>query len=703
MRGGTDEDVSETSRIKEVEGFEMKRELSVKSQSVETSGITKDYKEALCEYIWNGFEANATEVSLSYTPNSAGGVASVIIRDNGDGICYETVDDTFGTFLASTKAGLSLQVKPQANKGKGRFSCYAFATGAIWVTVVGSGKERMSYSIEINSENKNEYDVSDLVPVAKTTDIGTTVTITGISDLLQEDMNSDDLKAVILKTFSWFLYLNRGNGTSLILNGTNIDYKEYINSSASVTESFKIDGVKFSVTLIVWKEKIIGNFCTYYLDTDGVLHGKDTTTFNINTINFNHSVYVKSSFFNQKEGISLTAESKKPEIEAQLQMNGMESTDRLTLRKLKRKIQELISKQLNKYMVGQADKAVAGMTERGSLPTFGTDLYGQMKKQDLLKVIKAMYCVEPRIFYKMKDVQEKSFLGLLNLLLNTDERENVLSIIESIVDLTPAQREDFALVLKRTKLGNIIDTIKFIEDRYKVIEGLQHIVFDLTNYSNERDHIQKIVEQHYWLFGEQYNLVTADQRMQKSLSAYLHILYGDKAPNAVLEPDEDELRRMDIFTCGKRKYSDGSDSGMEENLIVELKAPQVKLTKTVLRQVEDYMDYIRKQPQFNSSYRTWKFVAVCKDLDDDVKSRCLAQKEKGRLGLVTTIENYEVYALTWDDIFSSFDLRHSFLLDKLKMDRESIANELTKEAEGSAPSRELVDAVTQKICATQNV
>ena len=573
----------------------MKRELSVKSQSVETSGITKDYKEALCEYIWNGFEANATEVSLSYTPNSAGGVASVIIRDNGDGICYETVDDTFGTFLASTKAGLSLQVKPQANKGKGRFSCYAFATGAIWVTVVGSGKERMSYSIEINSENKNEYDVSDLVPVAKTTDIGTTVTITGISDLLQEDMNSDDLKAVLLKTFSWFLYLNRGNGTSLILNGTNIDYKEYINSSASVTESFKIDGVKFSVTLIVWKEKIIGNFCTYYLDTDGVLHGKDTTTFNRNTINFNHSVYVKSSFFNQKEGISLTAESKKPEIEAQLQMNGMESTDRLTLRKLKRKIQELISKQLNKYMVGQADKAVAGMTERGSLPTFGTDLYGQMKKQDLLKVIKAMYCVEPRIFYKMKDVQEKSFLGLLNLLLNTDERENVLSIIESIVDLTPAQREDFALVLKRTKLGNIIDTIKFIEDRYKVIEGLQHIVFDLTNYSNERDHIQKIVEQHYWLFGEQYNLVTADQRMQKSLSAYLHILYGDKAPNAVLEPDEDELRRMDIFTCGKRKYSDGSDSGMEENLIVELKAPQVKLTKTVLRQVEDYMDYIRKQ------------------------------------------------------------------------------------------------------------
>ena len=81
----------------------MKRELSVKSQSIETSGITKDYKEAICEYIWNGFEANATEVFLSYTPNSTEGVDSVIIQDNGDGICYETVDDTFGAFLASTR------------------------------------------------------------------------------------------------------------------------------------------------------------------------------------------------------------------------------------------------------------------------------------------------------------------------------------------------------------------------------------------------------------------------------------------------------------------------------------------------------------------------------------------------------------------------------------------------------------------------
>lgn len=43
--------------------------LSVKNQSIETSGITKDYKEAICEYIWNGFEANAKNVELEWKHN----------------------------------------------------------------------------------------------------------------------------------------------------------------------------------------------------------------------------------------------------------------------------------------------------------------------------------------------------------------------------------------------------------------------------------------------------------------------------------------------------------------------------------------------------------------------------------------------------------------------------------------------------------
>ena len=83
--------------------------LSVKNQSIETSGITKDYKEAICEYIWNGFEANAKNVELEWKHNQLDGGDIISIADNGDGINFNNLDNTFGTFLASQKNSYHLK------------------------------------------------------------------------------------------------------------------------------------------------------------------------------------------------------------------------------------------------------------------------------------------------------------------------------------------------------------------------------------------------------------------------------------------------------------------------------------------------------------------------------------------------------------------------------------------------------------------
>lgn len=147
--------------------------------------------------------------------------------------------------------------------------------------------------------------------------------------------------------------------------------------------------------------------------------------------------------------------------------------------------------------------------------TFPDDLYGDMRRKDLVNFTKHLYCLEPRICYKLKEVQEKSFLAFLKLLLSSEERENILTVIEQIVQLTNDQRNKLADILKKTHLENIIETISFIERRYQVIEILKTIIFDLGKYADERDHIQPIIEQNYWLFGEEYNLVSANQTMQR--------------------------------------------------------------------------------------------------------------------------------------------------------------------------------------------
>ena len=658
--------------------------VSVKNQSIDSSGITSDYKAAISEYIWNGFEANAKRVSIEYTLNEAFGVKELIIKDNGDGINYDELEETFGAFLASKKNLLSLQMKSKANKGKGRFSFIAFSSNAEWHTVYKDNNVYKEYDINMSSDKKEVIDCSE-PQLSDRQETGTEVKFTNINTLTEENMGFEIIEPALLKDFAWFLYLYKNKNVEIVVNDEKIDYEKYINTELSEKFMVTIEGYRFEINLVVWQESISEKFCCYYFDDKNVLKGKRTTTFNRNTINFNHSVFVKSEFFDDKENVISDHDD--------TQINMFEHLDeKKILKKLHKEIQMLIEKKISVYLSDKAEEAVEAMiTERKTFPEFPKDVYGQMRKNDLKRVTKEIFKLEPLIFHKLKQIQEKSLLGFLNLLLSSEERENVLTIIEQVVELSPQQRSDFSMILKKTSLENIIDTIKFIEDRYKVIKS---IVYDLTKFANERDHVQKIVERHFWLFGEQYNLASADQRMQKALEQYRNILYGEEDITVELNSDAENERRMDIFLCNTRNIETTFETTLEENIVVELKAPRVLLTKKVLRQIEDYMDYVRRQPQFNSELRKWKFIAVCKEVDGYVKSQYKAFEDKGKVGLVFQVDNCEVYALTWDDIFKSFEIKHKPMLERLKYDRERVANELIAEV-SDIEGREKADTLTK--------
>lgn len=662
----------------------MKMTLSVKNQSIETSGLPKDYREALCEYIWNGYEANATKIYLSYAVNATGeGLDSISISDNGDGINYNNLSDTFGSFLVSQKNTLSLKAKTKANKGKGRFSFSIFSTLAKWETCYREESKYKKFSIKLTDSNKQDLDYDDVVQEVLHGSTGTTVTFYNIHNLSPSHLSFDVLEDFLLTEFSWFLYLHKNQNYKLIINGQEIDYSKYINEKLSRDINKSINGQEFGVNLIVWNNKIKEKFCCYFMTSEGTLCSTDTTTFNRNTVDFNHSVFIRSSFFNNFTDITFADNS-------QMELGKTEEYYAI-IKKLKLIVQELIAKQLSVFMAEKADSEIDKMiNERKTFPSFSDDDYGILRKRDLVRVTKEIYCTEPKIFYRLSDLQEKSLLAFLNLLLSSEERQNVLSIIEQVVELSPEQRRNFANLLQKTKLEYIIDAICFIENRYKVIDILKTLIYDLSKFTNERDHIQKIIEQHFWLFGEQYHLASADVPMQRALTGYLNILYGASKPEDSLSADEEENRRMDIFLCNSRKTETHYGNFLEENVVVELKAPKVPLSIKVLRQIEDYMRFVRRQPQFAGIQRKWKFIAVCKEVDDEIKAKYKTFEDRGKPGLVDITENFETYALCWDDIFKSFDLRHSFLLDKLKFDRD----ELSKIVLQTKESRQTVDSLT---------
>ena len=404
--------------------------LSVNNQSVESSGITKDYKDALCEYVWNSFEANATAVAIDCIPNELTGSAEIVITDNGDGIAYDSLERTFGAFLASQKNSRSLQIKTKANKGKGRFSCFSFASLAEWSTVTATPDGNIAYTISLENADKNQCDVSDPAPTTRST--GTRLIISGIDGICEDDVSFAQLEDTMLKAFAWYLYLNKDKKIVLTINGTELDYRKYINTDASVEKEILISRIPFKIALIVWNEKITENFSVYFLDEEGVVRSKDTTTFNRNTVNFNHSVFVTSPFFLGRDGITL--KGKRVELDGQTALNEYDE-DKKVLKELSKEIQDVIEESLHKHMAAQVDKAIARMEARDSFPTFPNDFYGALRKKDLVQVTKEIYRIQPRIFYNLKPIQEKSLLGFLNLLLSSEERENVLSIIDEIVQV----------------------------------------------------------------------------------------------------------------------------------------------------------------------------------------------------------------------------------------------------------------------------
>ena len=201
------------------------------------------------------------------------------------------------------------------------------------------------------------------------------------------------------------------------------------------------------------------------------------------------------------------------------------------------------------------------------------------------------------------------------------------------------------------------------------------------------------MEKCFWLFGEQYHLVAADVKFEKALVNYLYILDGKKENDSSMV-DSQKVRRPDIFMCRKHNVPDGNSSNLlEENIIIELKRPNVPIGIEQYRQIEDYMNLILDEPKFQSQLRTWKFFVVSTSIKKEITSKYEAFASKNKRFLVYAVNNFEIYAMTWDDIFKLFELNHSYILEKLDFTVDAIEEEVKSVKHSVAES----NTITQKI------
>jgi len=669
----------------------VRRKVNINNESIE-SIVKKDYKEALVDYILNAFEANATEVAIVTSTNELGGIEEIRIIDNGMGIDHRTLEQTFEAFLSSNKQMRLKPINLGRNKGRGRYAFISFANSAVWNTVYNDGDSLRSYSIRISAGTKDYIDIDEEINdvTAANASTGTTVVLQGLNTLSDESMSILQIEKPLLNAFASFLYLNRSKGYKITVDGKAINYTKFIDTKLSEDKKMTVNDHEFMVYFIKWVDNIKSRYFFYFLDASSQEKYNKHTKFNNNAIEFCHSVYIESDYFN--DFIPL-GDSNTPEEQVILSETETKNQRAETFKKLLGALNEFVGAKLRAFVKMDADRLVEKIKAEDGFPKFGETAFDREREEDLVNVVKEIYCLEPRIFKGVKKEPRKSMLGFLNLLLSTDERENIITIIEGITQLTSQERADLAAILQVTKLSSVIKTVKFITDRLHTIGLLKQLIYDNGTFATERDHIQEVIERNYWLFGEEFHLVTTDKSFETALSEYLYIIDGssDKAKYSISNPER--LRRPDIFICQKREIENIDGSQLEQNIVVELKAPNVVLGKKVHRQIEDYMDLIIKEPKFNSRLRAWRFIAVCKSVDEDINTLYKAHEIHNKRFLTRRVDNYEVYAMTWDDVFMSFEIRYSRLLKHLNVDQQSLLGSI----ENSSASRETADRLREEI------
>ena len=184
-----------------------------------------------------------------------------------------------------------------------------------------------------------------------------------------------------------------------------------------------------------------------------------------------------------------------------------------------------------------------------------------------------------------------------------------------------------------------------------------------------------------WLFGENYSdtpILFSDKKLEANIAA-LRAKFFDYEPT---EKDEnlvnvpEELRTItDLFFFNEKIL----DDTRREVMVVELKAPRVKLHQKEFNQAEGYAFQIQEQGVFPDNLN-YKIILVSGDLSPFAKSK-QGQLDKKNPWVVYRGESkpVEVWAMKWSDLIETNRRKLSYLGNVLEVKDRDVKEVFEKE------------------------
>ena len=590
--------------------------------------------QALAELAWNGLDAEATEVSIEVDRGTLG-LKAIRVRDNGHGIDPGEAEALFSHLGGSWKRGARRSKNGKrvlhGEEGKGRFRALALGRVAEWcVTSENSSGQRVRYRITMIKDSARTFRVSAPAFVDDDGKVGVEVTI---SEPYKEwNLETPGLLQELNEIYA--LYLTGYPSVRITVSGTKLDPAKLIEVRKTIVlpSIANADNPPHSAELEVVEWKTQTERMLYLCSKDGFpLH---RIVPGIHAPGFEFSAYLRSAYVSElnEQGVLDLAEldSRLNESVENAKSQLREHFKARTIEKQKSLVDEWKTEQVYPY----AEDPVTAV---------------QTVERQVFDIV-AINVATSLPDFQTQDLRHRRFQ--LRILRQAIERspEELQLIVGEVLGLSQRKQEDLARLLKRTTLSAIISSAKLVADRLDFLSGLETMLFDpdLKKHFKERSQLHRIIaDNNTWVFGEEFALTADDQSLTEVLRKHLRLM---KRETIVDEPVKrlDGTRGIVDLMLSRRVPSNRENE--REHLIVELKAPTVKVGREETGQIKGYAFAVQKDERFKGVPTRWTFWLLANDLDDFATQEVRqSQKPEGLLWEADD-PNTRIWVKTWAQI-----------------------------------------------------
>lgn len=605
---------------------------------------------ALSELVWNAFDADAKNVDISFEYNDLDTLDTIIVKDDGEGIpraeaagFFRSLGGSWKKSRTQTSGGRFLH----GQEGRGRFKAFALGSDAEWAVVYKRDGKFWSYTIRMSALDIRHVRISDETRAKDATDTGVTLTIrNALKDF--RTFTTEDGREELTEVFA--LYLADYEDTKIVLDGSAIDPGSAITDKKSFPLSdIEIDGKAYWARLQVVEWKSAGNRALYLCNQQRFPLVQVDRRFHIGQFQF--SGYLHSPYFDQAQ------------MEGTVDLAEMQPAVLSTIAEA----QQTIKDHFRSRAAKEARTVVEEWKDEEVYPFSGDPATAVEKVERQVFDIVAVNIA--RHLPDFRTTQSKTKAFQLRMLRQAIERspEDLQVILDEVLRLPKRQQEELAQLLRNTSLSSIIGAAKVVSDRLKFLSGLEAVLFDPEPKKRlkERTQLHRIIADNCWLFGEEFALSVDDQSLTAALVEHKKLLGSEVV---IDEPVKHISQMRGIIDLMLSRATKQHRANQLTHLVVELKAPKVKIGSDEVTQIQGYAFSVMSDPRFDKVGVTWNFWVISDTLDRYTEH--LVQDETG---VILSKPNVNIYAKTWAQVLDENRARLKFFQDHLnvQVDREA--------------------------------